>query len=165
MAVPEPTPEELQALRTRLQRAAEHGRVPIPRADVEDVTQDALLKLVREKPNEGSPPLVVRGFVALRQAKVDYVRRRKRAKQPPLEVLDDQAEVARLDVELRLLELEETVRHEVGGDALEVARARQVGMTEAELAGQPGWTSQRAGAARRRLKRGADRLRAELLDD
>lgn len=165
MAVPEPTPEELQTLRNRLQRAAGHGEVPIPRSDVEDVTQEALLRLVREQPDESAPSLVVRGFVALRQAKVDYVRRRNRAKEPPLALLEDHAEVGSEDAELRLLELEETLRHEVGADALEVARARQVGMTEAELASQPGWTPQRAGAARRRLKRAADRLRAQLLDD
>lgn len=165
MAVPEPTREQLEELRARLLRAAPHGRVRIPTNDVEDVTQEALVKLVREKPKDNPPPLLVRGFTALRQAKVDYVRQRNRAKEPPLEALDDHIEVGHPDAGLRLLELEEMVMWEAGPDALRFARARQAGMTEAELAAEPGWTPQRAGAARRRLQRGIDRLRNELLDD
>jgi DNA-directed RNA polymerase specialized sigma24 family protein len=162
--LPDPSNEELRALRTRLRHSAAAGGT-VPAADVEDVAQEAMLKLVREERREDAPSLVVRGFVALRQARAEYFRRRSRAKEPPLEALELHEEVGRADAEARLMELEDMLRALCGEDALEMARARQAGMTERELAEQPGWTPQRAGAARKRLKRAGDRLRSALLDD
>jgi hypothetical protein len=129
------------------------------------VTQEAMLKVVSEEQRERAPSLIVRGFVALRQARAEYFRRRSRAKEPPLEALDLHEEVGRVDAEARLMELEDLVRTECDEDALEFARARMVRSTERELAEEEGWTPQRAGAARKRLKRAGDRLRSALLDD
>jgi hypothetical protein len=162
--LPEPTPEELRALRVRLHHSTAAGGT-VPAADVEDVTQEAMLKVVCEEQREEAPSLVVRGFVALRQARAEYFRRRSRVKEPPLEALELHEEVGRADAEARLIQLEDMVRAECGEDALEMARARQAGMTERELAEQLGWTPQRAGAARKRLKRAGDRLRSALIDD
>ena len=161
---PEPSQDELKAVRGRLRRSAAAAGA-VPPADVEDVTQDAMLKLVREQPRAEAPSLVVRGFVALRQARAEYLRRMNRAKEPPLAAVDIDEETGHPDAAMRLIELEDLLRTVCGEDALELARARQAGMTERELAEQPGWTPQRAGAARKRLTRAADRLRSALVYD
>lgn len=139
----------------------------IPPADAEDVAQEAALKLVREKPRSGAPAFPIRWFAAIKQARSEYYRKRSRAKEPPLEeldALDTHAEPARDDSAIRLMELHDVVRAVAGDDALDVARGRQIGMTAAELAREPGWTPQRVEAARRRLKRGTDAI-IESLED
>jgi len=165
VAIPEPTPDELKALTERLTRAAATGEISIPRADREDVAQEAMLRLVRERPNPTPPPLVARGLRALSLAKIDYVRRKNRAKEPVLEVIENVEDLSREDAEMRLVELRQSICRDVDADALAVAEARAVGMTEAEIARQDGWTSERAHSAKRRLRRAQPRLRRSLLDD
>jgi DNA-directed RNA polymerase specialized sigma24 family protein len=165
VAAPHLDPKELAELRQRLHRAAGSGAVPIPSADTEDVTQEAMLRLVQEEPREDAPPIAARAFRLLHQAKVDYLRRRNRVKEPKLEVLSDEHASPQPDPELRLFELEDVICREVGEDALEAARARVVRETEKELGAREGWSAERAHAARRRLLRGRDRLLDQLLDD
>jgi len=165
MAAPEPSRDELRQLRADLLHGATRGRLYVPSADAEDVTQQALMKVVREPPHDDAPPLIVRGRAALKRAKVDYLRKRTRVSEPVVQPLETAADIGAIDARILLVELEETLRREVGPDALEYAKARQDGLTEKDLAQQLGWTPQRAGAARKRLSRAIDVMRAELLDD
>jgi DNA-directed RNA polymerase specialized sigma24 family protein len=165
MAQPKPTPHELKALTERLVRTAGTGAIPIPFDDREDVAQETMLRLVKETPRADAPPLHVRSLATLKQVKVDHLRRRSRAKEPELAVVEDLERVGREDDAMRLMELRETVTAVLDEEALAVAEAQVDGMTEAELGTEPGWTDKSAHAARRRLKRGAERLRTELLDD
>jgi hypothetical protein len=160
--VPKPTHDELAALRADLVR---RGAGRVPAADIEDVAQEALLKVVREDLREGAPGLARRGGRAFKHARAEYFRRRNRAKEPPLEALEDQADIEIEDPVLRVFELEDLVRGEAGPDAVEVARARASRLTQRELGDEPGWTPQRAEAASRRLRRARRRLAEEMLDE
>jgi DNA-directed RNA polymerase specialized sigma24 family protein len=166
VAAPNLDPKELAELWRRMHNSAGAGAIPLPAADAEDVTQEAMLRLVQEEEREGAPPLIARGLRLLRQAKIEHVRRRNRAKEPKFHVVgDDEPEPSRLDAALRLVELEDVIRREVGEDGLEAARGRVARETETELGSRPGWTPERAHAARRRLLRGRERLLDQLLDD
>lgn len=165
MARPEPTPDELKALTTQLINRAGSGSIQIPVPDREDVAQETMLRLVKETPREGAPALPIRAFATLRQVKVDWLRKRKRTDAVSLESVEDPEALAREDAERRLAELCDVVKSVAGPDALAIAEARALGMTESETGKLPGWTENRAHAARRRLKRAGERIRGELLDD
>lgn len=165
MAVPEPTVEELRALSADLTRAAGRGSVHVPVPDREDVAQEALLKLVQERPKETAPPLRVRAFAALRNAQVDYLRKKTRAKEPVLLAVENMDGISCEDPEIRLAELRQVIEQLAGADALEIAEARMIGETEAEVGTRPGWTPQRAHAGRRQLNRMGSVIADELLDD
>lgn len=166
MAAPHLDAKELADLWRRMYHAAGTGAIPLAPADAEDVTQDAMLRLVQEEERKGAPPLIVRGLWLLRQAKVEHVRRRNRAKEPKLQVIEgDGPEFAVVDAGMRLIELKDLVQRELGADGLEAALSSMIGETEEELGRRVGWTPARAHAARRRIRRGKKRLLEQLLDD
>jgi hypothetical protein len=147
---PRPTEGELQDLRQRLLAAA---RRSVPADEAEDVTQEALLRVVRDHPTGPAPPLVARARVKLRDARADYYRARKRIPRPVDDLPDTGAGSERQTALLELVELEDLVRQIAGDDVLQFCRWKASGMTDAEIAVQPHWSAQRAAAARKQHAR------------
>jgi DNA-directed RNA polymerase specialized sigma24 family protein len=150
MVKPEPKPSEgeLQDLRQRLLAAA---RRSVPADEAEDVTQEALLRVVRDHPTGSAPPLIARARVKLRDARADYYRARKRIPRP-VAVLPE-ADSERQRALLELVELEDLVRQIAGDDVFQFCSWKAEGMTDAEIAAQPQWSAQRAAAARKQHAR------------
>jgi DNA-directed RNA polymerase specialized sigma24 family protein len=152
MVMPErkPSEGELQDLRERLLAAA---RRSVPVDEAEDVTQEALLRVVRDHPTGPAPPLVARARVKLRDARADYYRTRKRVPRP-VEVLPETgAGSERQKALLEIVELEDLVRQIAGDDVFQFCSWKAEGMTDAEIAAQPHWSVQRAAAARKQHAR------------
>lgn len=158
---PEPSDEELQALRERLFRNA---RVHLQSVDAEDITQEALLRVVRDHPAAGGAPLLaVRAHVKLRDARSEFFRKRVPT---PVEVAEpSRTEVDHQAASMRLVEIEDVVRRIAGPDVLQYSRWKAERMTDADIAEQPGWNPRRAARARKQLARKRERLADELLSD
>lgn len=151
---PHPSDDELKALRLVLLKAAR-----VAEADREDVAQEAILRAVNEDVRPAAPPLRARALRKLRDASVDLHRRQSRKKEPPeVESLEAHGDVAREDAAIRLSETTDMIRAIAGADVVQYARWTSIGMTEREIAKQPGWSTQRAGAARRKLSRKMEAL-------
>jgi DNA-directed RNA polymerase specialized sigma24 family protein len=163
-SAPKPNQQELRELRDELLTAA-RTRLRTSPSDAEDVTQEALIRLVTEDVRENAPPLRVRGRRALKLAVSDLFRARRRAKEPPLQPIDDlPSEPTARDAGLGLVDLEDVLLRLGGHDALAFATYKRARMTEADIARLPGWNVQRAGRARKRLRSIQERLEEELLD-
>lgn len=151
---PHPSDHELKALRLVMLKAAR-----VAEADREDVVHEAMVRVLREEVRPSAPPLPARALSKLRDASIDLYRRQSRKKEPPLVVsLEACGEMACEDAAIKLAETSDMVRAIAGPDVLQYARWTAIGMTEREIAQQPGWSTKRAGAARRQLSRKTEAL-------
>lgn len=151
---PHPSDDELEAVRLVLLKAAR-----VAEGDREDVVQEAMVRALREEVRPLAPPLPARALRKLRDASVDLYRQQSRKKEPPqVASLEAHGDLAREDAALKLAETSDMVRAIAGPDVLQYALWTAARMTEREIAQQPGWSSQRAGAARRQLSRKMEAL-------
>ncbi len=132
--------------------------------DAEDLVQDALLKVMRQGVRSGAPSLAVRAFVALRDRRSE--RARMAARRAFLDPMPRSA-LAERDVGVTesgyaVVEICEVLTAIAGADVMKFARLKAQGATEADIAEQPGWSPQRAAAARIRLGRKKAALAAAL---
>jgi DNA-directed RNA polymerase specialized sigma24 family protein len=159
---PKPTHNDLAALRERMLPRARRG---LQDADGEDLTQEALLRLVKEKPSNSPPPLDVRAAVKVRDVRAEFFRRQDRIPQP-VEALEPAGQVSGTqEAQLAVIELLDVVERIAGPDAVEYAIWKTQGMTDADVSSQPGWDDQRTARARKRLARQREKLANQILRD
>lgn len=151
---PHPSYDELKALRVLLLKAAR-----VAEADREDVVQDAMFRAVQEDVRPAAPPLQARALRKLRDASADLYRRRSRKREPQeVESLEAHGDIALEDATIKVTETADMIEAIAGADVLKYVRWASIGMTEREIAEQPGWSTKRAGAARRQLSRKMEAL-------
>jgi DNA-directed RNA polymerase specialized sigma24 family protein len=146
-AFKEPDWEEL---RKRLLARAATG---MPRADAEDVTQEALLRVLRDR--RPSPlPIRQRAFRKLKDVRAERFRDPRRRADAEVVSLSELREArGREDVALALVELETSLGQEMGPDVLAYAQQKARGCTDTDIAAALSWSPQRVEAASRRLRR------------
>ena len=176
----EPEPEPVTAnvaaepwaeLTAQLQR---RGRAQgLTREDAEDRAQEALIRLVKERPGSDAPPVEVRAARAHKLAEITEFRTRTRRRGVPPEALvyvDDErvpelpAEID-LDARLRLSELIGAVVDLVGADGMKLLLEGEAGYTEAESDKRRSPTSPSTGALRKRLARAGRDIAARINHD
>jgi DNA-directed RNA polymerase specialized sigma24 family protein len=166
MADAAPSDDEFSHLRKQLLSSALRRH---PHADAEDLTQEALLKLVSDRrPNEES--LRTRAFRKLLDARSEFFRRPSHAFEAECApILDQDAlpstkpqtpQEARED----LLAMAEVVTAIGGEDLWAYVLAKSEGYPNAELPGVLGWSQQRVEAARKKLTRKAEVILRETFD-
>lgn len=168
---PEPAIEPWTDLTHRLRRRAR--RTGVSPEDAEDRAQDALLRLVKERPRIGAPPLEVRAARALQLAEIDEQRRRGRRKEipPDARVEMDATETREMPVEidmearLRLAELIDAIQEIAGPDAIKLLLESQAGYTEAESNGRRRPGAAATAALRKRISRAAPEIAARIIHD
>lgn len=162
---------DLEVLRRRLVGTAR--RQGVAPADAEDVAQEALAKVVGERVRPGAPPMEVRAFVALRDQRIEYIRKRSReterrspwpVEQGSEDSLGEPVGVARVEDGFALIEAVDVVCRVVGEDSMCFAYLKAFGATERDVQEIMGWTAQRAAAARVRLSRKKGALARALLE-
>lgn len=130
----------------------------LPLHDVEDLVQDALIKVLRERSRPGQPPVEIRALTALRDVRAEHFRRHSRETARVSTTGDELGDsepptggsaFSSLDV----VELCESVRRLVGTDVMTFAVLKSMGATEADVATLMGWAPRRAAAARVQLSR------------
>jgi RNA polymerase sigma factor (sigma-70 family) len=172
--------EEFDAITRRLLARAEGGRGSvrsIPRADAEDVVQDAWEKAVKQK--RGLPEgdqLEAHVHQALVDTATDYWRTRLRKREIPRKTLQrldaeieeqvrgEDGEEARLAA-LRAREILRTLRNETDRQVEMFATLAALGYSEREIAEQLRIDEREAGAIRKRFARARPALRAALGQD
>jgi peptidoglycan/xylan/chitin deacetylase (PgdA/CDA1 family) len=159
---PEPAIEPWTELTRQLRRRAH--RSGVSPEDAEDRAQDALLRLVKERPRAGAPPLEVRAARALQLAEIDELRRRGRQKEIPPEVRVD-LDAIDMEARLRLAELIAAVQEIAGPDAIKLLLEGQAGYTEAESNGRRRLGAAATGALRKRISRAAPEIAARIIHD
>ena len=161
--VPDHVPDrDLADLHTELLGTARH-RTRRREDDPEDLVQEAWLREIKSPARPGAPALRARVFRKLRDAGAERLRTLS-DRERSLEALDDHHNAGAEDDLLAVFELEQSIRAIAGDDAVEEARRRVIGMTEADHAAQPGWDPQRAGRARKALEGARNYLRETLRD-
>ncbi len=168
---PEPAIEPWTDLTHQLRHRAH--RAGVSPEDAEDRAQDALLRLVKERPRVGAPPLEVRAARALQLAEIDEQRRRGRQKEiPPYARVDLDAIEPRevpveidMDARLRLAELIAAVQEIAGPDAIKLLLESQAGYTETESNGRRRPGAAATGALRKRISRAAPEIAARIIHD
>ena len=129
----EPAIEPWTDLTGQLRRRAR--KAGVSPEDAEDRAQDALLRLVKERPRVDAPPLEVRAARALQLAEIDEQRRRGRQKEIPpdarvdLEAIELREVPVEIDMEarLRLAELIAAVQEIAGRGAIKRLLEGQAG--------------------------------------
>lgn len=154
----------------RLRLAASAAR-RVPRDEVDDLVQDTLEKVLRERVRPGAPTLPKRAFAALRDKEAELWRReeRRRGREATLMLVDgdeaaERPEVAIFDEGQRLLEARDLVSRIAGEDAVQFALLTSCGATEADVAALLGWPPNRAAAARVQLGRKKAEIALALFD-
>jgi len=160
MAAAAPSQQELEELRRRLRTYA--GKTLEPE-DAEDAVQTALLRLVEDE-QSSDVPLRQRAFRKLKDVRAEFFRRPQRAFDEAVRPLHEQLHLAEPDPAVALLETADVVESVVGDDVLAYARLKAIGFTDAGVAKELDWTSQKVEAARKKLSRNAARL-AQLIDE
>jgi hypothetical protein len=168
---PEPAIEPWTDLTGQLRRRAR--KAGVSPEDAEDRAQDALLRLVKERPRTDAPPLDVRAGRALQLAEIDERRRRGRQKEIPSDkrVDLDASELREVPVEidmearLRLAELIAAVQEIAGPDAIKLLLESQAGYTEAESNGRRRPGAVPTSALRKRISRAAPEIAARIIHD
>lgn len=163
----------LAGLRRRLVARARRDRLTPD--DIEDMVQEALLKVLRERTRPGQPVIEIRAYTALRDARAEFFRQRSRDTRRLVSTTPDgQGEVVLPEhlEEGRPLDVVDTcevVRQLAGSDVLVFAWLKSVGLTEADVAALMGWPASRAAAARIKLSRKRSLLvkamRGEFLEE
>jgi DNA-directed RNA polymerase specialized sigma24 family protein len=152
--------EVYERLRAGMLASARRNRVP--ENDVEDVIQDALVKLLGEHVRPGGPSLDRRAHTALHDKRVEHWRRERRRapRLAPLNLPPDEngyeqerVEMASLDATVQMLELRDLVEAIAGRDAMLFALLKSCRATESDIAALLGWSPERAAAARVQLGR------------
>ena len=152
-----------------LATARKHGLHP---NDVEDVVQEALIKVWREKPRQGAPKLEVRGRKALKDKRAEFYRHRSRRPsevsleeeldraqdRPPGEKLIYEEEV------YHLIELAAVIKQILPQDARAFALLKMLKSTEADVVKLMKWPQQKAAAARVQRGRKKGEVARALLD-
>src|SRR6266545_4034815 len=136
---PEPAIEPWTDLTRQLRRRTH--KAGVSPEDAEDRAQDALLRLVKERPRAGAPPLEVRAARALQLAEID------------------------MEARLRLAELIAAVQEIAGPDAIKLLLESQAGYTEAESNGRRRPGAVATGALRKRISRAAPEIAARIIHD
>lgn len=161
--------EPWAALTTQLRhRGKSHG---LSREDAEDRAQDALVRVLKERPRRGAPTLEARAAQAHRLAEIDEFRRNGRQKEIPAEArvsldADDLPEIpfsVDFDARFRLAELITAVQETVGHDAIKLLLEGEAGYTEAESAARSAPGSPTTGALRKRISRAAPEIAARII--
>jgi DNA-directed RNA polymerase specialized sigma24 family protein len=152
MPNPAPSNDELAKLRRQLvAKATRH----LGHADGEEVTQEALLRLLGDrKPTE--LPLRPRAFRKLRDASAELLRNPKRrfeAECTPVSGTDHLPTQSPQEAALDLIAMRQQIIQIAGPDVWEYAQAKKEGRTAREMVDTLGWTPQRVEAAGRQLRR------------
>jgi DNA-directed RNA polymerase specialized sigma24 family protein len=126
----------------------------LPQADAEDVTQQALLRLVTHR-RPSTISLRTRAHRKLKDVRAELFRDNQRKFDVAARPLPEAVEQADPDGEAiaGLIALEQQVHAVVGEDILIYARAKAKGLTNAEVAAELGWSAQQVEAARKQLSR------------
>jgi DNA-directed RNA polymerase specialized sigma24 family protein len=140
--------------------------------DAEDCAQEALIRLVREKPRGDAPALGVRAGAALKLAIIDERRRASRKSEIPTgmrtDIDDDEAHAAADHVDpaarLRFMEMIEGVLDLVGPDVVRLLLEGEAGYTEIESADRAPAGSASTGALRKRLSRAVPEIAKKITD-
>jgi hypothetical protein len=173
---PEPVSANLAAepwaeLTAQLQR---RGRAKgLTREDAEDRAQEALIRLVKERPAPDAPPVEMRAARAHRLAEITEFRARNLRSAVPAEALihldrDNAPEIPvelDLDARIRLSELIEAVVDLVGADGMKLLLEGEAGYTEAESDQRRRPDSPSTGALRKRLARAGREIAARINHD
>lgn len=155
MSTPLPSDEDFEALRRQLLATARASS--LPHADAEDVTQDALLKLIKDR--RPSPlPLRSRARRKLRDATAEHFRNPKRTLLATAVPLAEQDELARDEVALEMIGLRDLVKSIGGPDVLAYARLKALKVPDREVAQRLGWNPQRVEAARKKFSRNSAKI-------
>lgn len=163
--------EPWAALTTQLRRRG--TKQGLGREDAEDRTQDALIRMLKERPRRDAPPLDARAARAHRLAAIDEYRRSSRLKEVPAEArvnldADDLALIpveVDFDARFRLAELIAAVQETVGHDAIRLLFEGEAGYTEAESNARRAPSSPTTGALRKRISRAAPEIAARIIHD
>jgi DNA-directed RNA polymerase specialized sigma24 family protein len=162
MSTPAPSEEELKELRRRMVTSAARY---LPRADAEDVTQQALLRLVTDR-RPSSVPLRTRAHRKLKDVRAELFRDNQRkfdvAARPLPEAVEQEDPEGQAIA--GLIALEQEIRAVAGEEILIYARAKAKGLTNAEVAAELGWSPQQVEAARKQLSRKTAPL-AKLIEE
>ena len=158
----------LAGLRNELVRSAR--KQDLHPNDVEDVVQEALLKVSREKPRAGAPSLEIRARKALKDKRAEFFRSQaRRPSEVPLVSESDENLDRDLPDELvyeeqlyDLVDLAADIRRLFPEDARTFAYLKMLNSTEGDVAALMGWTSKKAAAARMQLNRKRQVARAVL---
>jgi DNA-directed RNA polymerase specialized sigma24 family protein len=149
MSAAVPSDHELRELRRQMLASA---RRSLPDADAEDVTQEALLRLVQtSRPSE--IPLRRRGFRKLKDARSEFLRSPKRLVEAETQPLVEQRELACEDSALAVVGLEDLLESTAGADVSAYVRAKAAGLSDPEVAHHLGWDTKRVEAARKKYSR------------
>jgi len=153
------TGQELQLIRQRLRLRLRGAGVP--EMDVDDVIDQAIEKAAKERLRDDAPAFEIRVRVALRDALIDY-RRRKDARVE----IDYGVDVPEVGVEptafdrVAFRELRDMFLEALGPEALRFALYSIAGHSEAEIARVTAWGPTKTAAVRRRLgERAVKRLK------
>lgn len=142
--------------------------------DAEDRAQDAMLHLVRDQPDTTTAPSHAYAYQALRIANANEGRKRSRMSEIPRErivALHDPENAVSFtepqseDVSERrilFMEMVDTVRDELGSDAMRMLLKSAAGYTEAEIEAERPDGSPTTGALRKKVARSVPQL-TELL--
>lgn len=155
-AFKEPDWEEL---RKRLLARAATG---MPRPDAEDVTQEALLRVLRDR--RPSPlPIPQKAFRKLKDVRAERFRDPRRRADAEVVSLSELREArGREDTALALVELEASLEQAMDPDILAYARQKARGRTDADIAAALSWPPQRVEAASRKLRRNRSSLDEQI---
>lgn len=150
-------PSEAELAELRRQMLA-HAYTRVPPSDAEDVTQDALLRLVGDR-RPTTEKLRTRGFRKLKDVHAERFRRRQNQFEADAEPLEEvAAEIAPQEAMINLIALEEQIAAEAGIEVLQYAKAKAAGLTNKELAADSGWDPNRVEAARKQLSRKSEAI-------
>ncbi len=156
-----PEPERLRGIRRRLLQSAQGPVANVPRRDAEDVVQNAMIRFLREAPQEGAPPDEIRAHVALKRERANYYRRRDR-KPEHLSAEPTALLAAGSGPDARLIQACVAIEQIAGPDARRVAELKGKGYTAADMADELGWSKQRVDAARKQLERNKAKIAAAV---
>lgn len=148
----DPDPREISrlgAIRQALVGSARGGHHSIPTADAEDVVQEAIIKYLG---NPSAPDVAeeARAFMALRDARADYYRRRARR---PEVLTGEVLPLPSKPADQRLVEAALTIEQIAGRDARLYCEYKQKGHAQSDIGRVHGWSPKRAAAAYKQVQR------------
>jgi hypothetical protein len=159
MTDPLPSGEEIKELRHRLLVTARAKAVPD--ADVEDLTQEALFRVIKDdRPSE--LPFASRAKRKLLDVTAEHFRNPQRAFLASAERLEEQDALAQEDAALAMINLQGLINQIGGDDVLAFARLRALKVPEREMAERLDWSPQRVAAARKQFSRKAAAMIAAI---
>jgi DNA-directed RNA polymerase specialized sigma24 family protein len=166
MARPEPEiPEDqLAALRQDILTAALR-QMPGLRDAAEDVTQDALLKVMSERVGPESPPVKVRALRAMKDKRAEHFRREQKydLHNPSELQATIEADGFAEDSAIAVITYMEALRRHLDPEAFDFFEMYKIrGLPAAEIAKLPGWDKKRVARVCRRVDRTLPVISKEL---